>query len=242
MQASPVNTALFNNTTMQPAIEGDSPVRPERSHYFDVGVDQKIVSGLTIGADVYYKVGTDFLDDGQFGQAPMLTQFNYAQGYSEGVELKAKYQNEGFGAYANFAANHTKARNIVSNQYLFDDPVELAYMRDHYVFMDDAQVFTASAGGSYVWDKVTFSVDAIYGGGMPAVFANTQSEPAYLQVNLGVSRQFASWRADKPLTATFSVVNLLDECYLLRSNSGVGNYAPQYGPRRGFYLNLSQKL
>ena len=226
---------------MQPAVQADSPVRPERSHYFDLGADRKIFSGFTVGADVYYKLGTDFLDDGQFGQAPMLTQFNYAQGYAEGVELKAKYQDGDFSAYANFAANHTKATDIVSNQYLFD-PAELAYIRAHYIFMDDAQVFTATAGASYIWNKTRFSVDAIYGSGMPTGFANTQFEQPYVQVNLGVSRQFASWSAEKPLTATFSVVNLLDEIYLLRSNTGVGAYAPQYGPRRGFYLTLSQKL
>ena len=80
--------------------------------------------------------------------------------------------------------------------------------------MDDAQVFTASAGASYIWNKTRFSVDAIYGSGLPTGFANTQFEQPYVQVNLGVSRQFATWSAEKPLTATFSVVNLLDEIYL----------------------------
>ena len=61
-------------------------------------------------------------------------------------------------------------------------------------------------------------------------------------VNLGVSRQFDSFSPDRPLTVGFNVVNLLDNCYLLRSGSGVGDFAPQYGPRRGFYLTLSQKL
>ena len=47
---------------------------------------------------------------------------------------------------------------------------------------------------------------------------------------------------DKPLTVGFSVVNLLDNSYLLRSGSGVGDFSPQYGPRRGFFLTFSQKL
>jgi len=95
-QATPTNLALFNNTTQQPVIDANSPVLPERSHYFDVGVDQKLLPGLTVGADAYLKLATDLLDDGQFGQAVVLTQFNYANGYSEGLEFKAKYQNDGF--------------------------------------------------------------------------------------------------------------------------------------------------
>ncbi len=116
-QATPTNLALFNNTTQQPVIAADDPVLPERSHYFDVGVDQKILPGLTVGVDAYLKLATDQIDDGQFGQAVVLTQFNYARGYSEGLELKAKYQNDGFKAYANFSTNRTKAIDVVSNQY-----------------------------------------------------------------------------------------------------------------------------
>jgi len=40
----------------------------------------------------------------------------------------------------------------------------------------------------------------------------------------------------------FTVVNLLDTLYLLRSGTGIGEFAPQYGPRRGFFVTLSQKL
>src|SRR5208282_4795382 len=58
-QATPTNLALFNNTTQQPVIDANSPVLPERSHYFDVGVDQKLLPGLTVGADAYLKLATD---------------------------------------------------------------------------------------------------------------------------------------------------------------------------------------
>ena len=38
------------------------------------------------------------------------------------------------------------------------------------------------------------------------------------------------------------VVNLLDTVYLIRDGSGIGVFAPQYGPRRGFFLGLSKKI
>jgi outer membrane receptor protein involved in Fe transport len=246
-QATPTNLALFNNTTQQPVISADDPVQPERSHYFDVGVDQKILPGLTVGVDAYLKIATDLLDDGQFGQAVVLTQFNYANGYSEGIEVKAKYQNDGFKAYANFSTNRTKAINVVSNQYLFDDPVEFAYIANNYHFTDDCQLFTASAGASYKWDNTLVSLDGIYGYGLRQGFANLEQQQPYTQFNFAIARDFdiwpnAIWPSAKPLNLRFTVVNLLDTLYQLRSGTGIGEFAPQYGPRRGFCVTLSQKL
>lgn len=241
-QATPSNLALFNNTTQQPVVPGDDPVRPERSHYFDVGVDKTLLPGLTAGADAYYKIATDLLDDGQFGQAVVLTQFNYAEGYSEGAEFKAKYQNDGFTAYGNFSTNRTKAKDVVSNQYLFDDPVEFAYIANNYHFTDDCQLFTASAGISYNWRGTLISLDGIYGSGLRTGFANLDTQQPYTQFNLGISHDFDLWHNDKPFTARFSVVNLLDTLYVVRDGTGIGEFAPQYGPRRGFFLTLSQKL
>ena len=45
VEAAPANIALFNGTSGAPASGGTSPVLPERSHYFDAGVDQKIPFG-----------------------------------------------------------------------------------------------------------------------------------------------------------------------------------------------------
>ncbi|MGD0635191.1 MAG: TonB-dependent receptor [Beijerinckiaceae bacterium] len=241
-QATPSNLSLFTNTTQQPVVPGNDPVRPERSHYFDVGVDHKLFPGFDVGADAYYKIATNLLDDGQFGQAVVLTQFNYAEGYSEGIELKAKYQNEGFKAYANLSTNRTKAKDVISNQYLFTDPVEFAYIANNYHFTDDAQLITASAGASYRWDKTLFSLDGIYGYGLRTGFANLDHQQPYATFNLGVSHEFDVWSNDKPLTVRFDVVNLMDTVYVLRDGTGIGEFAPQYGPRRGLFLSLSQKL
>ena len=119
-QAATANLALFTNTTNQPEVPLADPVKPERSNYYDVGIDQKVLPGLDMGLDVYYKDVRDLIDDGQFGQAVVLTQFNWARGYSEGGEVKAKYTNGNFYAYANFALNVTRAIGPESNQYLLD--------------------------------------------------------------------------------------------------------------------------
>jgi outer membrane receptor protein involved in Fe transport len=44
------------------------------------------------------------------------------------------------------------------------------------------------------------------------------------------------------MTVRFDVVNLFDTTYLIRDGSGIGVFAPQYGPRRGFYAGVVKKF
>jgi hypothetical protein len=239
--SAPTNLAAFNGTTQQPAVPLDDPVRPERSNYFDTGVDQQLSQWLTAGVDGYYKKATDLIDDGQFGQANTLTAFNYAKGWNEGVEGKFRYDRDNFSFYGNVAWGHQYATQPDSNQFLWSDPAEYAYAMTHYIPTDHSQTWTGSAGASYLWYGTRFSVDAIFGSGLRNGFANLTTVPAYSQINLGVSHVFQSPIA-KPLTVSFSVVNVLDSTYVIRDGTGIGVFAPQYGPRRGFYLSLSQAI
>lgn len=247
-QAAQSDIALFANTTNQPEVMLANPLQPERSHYFDVGVDQTLLPGLTMGLDAYYKLAKDMIDDGQFGAAVVLTQFNYARGYSEGGEVKVKYVHGNFNAYANFAYNVTRAIDVVSNQYLFD-LATYQYLLTNYHYTDDMQRMTGSGGTSYRFpDTTTISANMIYGSGLRAgdlsdgVAPNSLHTTPYVVVNAGISREF-KWSADaKPVTLRADVVNLFDKVYELRDGSGIGVFAPQYGARRGYFAGISQKL
>ena len=240
-QATQSNLALFTGTTNQPDQTNNDPVKPERSHYFDVGVDQKLLPGLTAGLDAYYKIATDQIDDGQFGQAVVLTQFNWARGYSEGVEAKIKYQSGNFSAYANFAFNITRATDPVANQYLLDSAT-YTYLLTNYHYTDDMQMLTGSAGASYRWNQTLFAVDMKYGSGLPTGFANSSFNQPYATANLGIAHEVQAFPGAKPLTLRFDVVNLFDKIYAIRNGSGIGVFAPQFGARRGFFAGISQKL
>jgi outer membrane receptor protein involved in Fe transport len=246
--AAPVNLALVTPptapaNTQTPAVPINDPVLPERSNVFDVGVVQKIraIPGLEVGVDAYYKSARDLLDDGQFGQAYVLSGFNYARGINEGVELKANYANGNFRAYGNLAWATQVGKDIVSNQFLFG-PDELAFIANHYIFTDHAQQLTASAGASYLWEGTHFNASMIYGSGLRSGFANTDHVPSYTQVNLGISHDFNIVAANKPTTLRFDIVNLFDTIYEIRDGSGIGVFAPQFGPRRGFFVGITQKL
>jgi outer membrane receptor protein involved in Fe transport len=281
VEAAPANIGLFNNTTGAPnAGQANDPVLPERSHYFDAGVDQKIpfgcssagakdCSSLELGVDAYYKIATDLLDNGLFGQAYVLTAFNYANGYNEGIEFHAKYKSGNFQAYANVAVAQQRASQVVSNQYLFDNSTPLAdlggltefqYIQSHFVYTDHNQFVTASAGAVYQfcgrpatvaetfgadglsWCGTKLSADAIYGSGLRDGDANIGMVPSYTQVNVGIQREFLLPNDPKPMTVRFDVVNLFDSIYEIRDGSGIGVFAPQFGPRRGFFLGISKKI
>jgi outer membrane receptor protein involved in Fe transport len=270
--AAPVNLALVANTTAQPSQFLQDPVLPERAHVFDVGVSQLFSHGcapvptesfvkapprlsdecvsLELGVDAYYKIAKDLLDDGQFGAALVTSGFNYEKAYNEGVELSAKYRDGNFRAYGNVAWGVQKGTNIVSNQFLIDNAVALAdlggltrfqYIATHYIFTDHTQIWTGSAGISYLWQGTQFSADMIFGSGLRRGDANIDHLPFYTQVNAGVSHEFKGLTA-MPFTLRFDVVNVFDNVYEIRDGSGLGVFAPQFGPRRGYFAGWSQKL
>jgi len=278
VEAAPANIALFTGTSGAPASGGTSPVLPERSHYFDAGVDQKIpfqcytssaatkvCPTLDLGVDAYYKIATDLIDNGNFGQALVLSAFNYANGVVQGIEFSGKYTAGNFQAYANLAVGQEKATNVVSNQYLFNNTVpladlggltELQYINSHWIYTDHTQLVTGSAGAAYQfcgrastpnemwWSSLCgtkLSADMIYGSGLRAGDANIGTESPYAQFNTGISHEF-EMPDGKPLTVRFDVVNLFDTVYQIRSGTGIGVFAPQYGPRRGFYVGISKKI
>ncbi|WP_137861694.1 MULTISPECIES: TonB-dependent receptor [unclassified Sphingomonas] len=238
--------ALFAGTTKGPAITTDDPVRAEREHYFDGGVQQVLAPGLKVGIDAYYKIKRNLLDEGQFGPSLVLSPFNYAKGYAWGVELTANYTHGPLDLYANVARGEEKGRDIVSSQYFFAQD-ELDYIAAHSIFTDHSQRWTASGGGSLtIRDGIGTlvpSVDFLYGDGLRAgdpagIVPNGGKLPSYFTANIGITQNIDGPGLLKGLSIRLDVVNLFDRIYLLRDGSGVGVGAPQYGARRGIFAGI----
>lgn len=242
--------ALFNGTTKETEIATADPVRAEREHYFDAGVQQIVLPGLKIGLDAYYKIKRNLLDEGQFGPSLVLSPFNYAKGYAWGVELSANYTKGPVDLYANVARGREKGRNIVSSQYFFAQD-ELDYISNHYIFTDHSQNWTASGGASVtIHDGIGTlvpAVDFLYGDGLRAddpagIVPNGGKLPSYVTANIGIAQNLDGPGALKGVSIRFDVVNLFDKSYLIRDGSGVGVGAPQYGARRGFFAGITKKF
>ena len=247
--------ALFQNTTSAPlSPEATSPLA-ERANYYDVGVEQKILPTLTLGVDTYYKQSVNLIDEGQFGAPIILTPFNYRTGKQFGIEVAANYTNGSFSSYLNLAGQSAKGKDIDSAQFNFD-PADLAYIANNYIHLDHEQAFSASGGISYLWSGTRVSADFLEGSGLRADLPLPMGEvtayggdgipngdhlPYYTQINTGVMHVFHFPNAGT-LNVRFDVINLLDKDYEIRNGTGVGVGAPQYGPRRGYFLGLSKSL
>jgi hypothetical protein len=238
---STTSIAAFEHTTGAPASKGNSLPTVERDHYFDAGVTQDVIPGLNVGIDSYYKKATDLIDEGQFGPALIFETFNYNKGRVWGVEFTSSYTHENFYAYDNFAYSVAQGTQVVSGQFNFT-PAELSYINSHYVFLDHDQTFTNSAGAVYTWHGFAFSIDGIYGSGLRSGFANTGNLPYYIQVDGGVTRRVTLPNHGGVLEFRTAMVNMNDHIYQIRNGSGIGVFAPQYGPRRALYGGIKWEL
>ncbi len=234
----------FANTTNAPEVTENSPVKAERSNYFDVGVSQQIVSGLQMGVDAYYKLAKNQLDDGQFGAALILAPFNYRHGRVYGVEFTTTYNQGPWSVYANLAYSKAQGKQVTSGQFLFGQD-EIDYINNNYVYLDHDQTYTASLGASYNFQDTFLKdtllyFDMLIGSGLRDGFANTESLPVYYPINLGIAHNFKIKSGGvQGIQLRFDIVNLQDEVYQLRNGEGIGVGAPQYGQRRGFYGGLT---
>jgi len=241
---APPSLALLANTTAAPAVTDDSPVKAERAHYFDLGASQIVLPGLKVGVDAYYKIAKNLIDEGQFGAPIILTPFNYARGFAEGIELTSSYDIDNWSLYSNFSVSKAMGEHIISGQFNFS-PDDLAFIANHFIHLDHDQTYSASAGVGYTipWTKTKLSASMLFGSGLRASTTgpNSASLPDYQQVNLSVVQKIETGIFDG-LEARLDVINLLDLKYQIRNGTGVGVGAPQFGPRRAVYAGLTQRF
>ena len=241
--------AEFNGTSNASATVQDDPVRAERADYFDAGISQKVGSHFQVGLDGYYKKARNQLDDGLFGQTLILSAFNYAEGRVYGLEFTSSYSDGGFSTYINLAHSVAMGKNWNSAQFLFS-PDDLAYVKDHWIFLDHDQALSASYGASYDWKEARGDsrvyVDALFGTGLRTdstgpggvVIPNGGTVPAYYTISVGGEQSLkASHR--RIWKVRLDVLNLTDNSYELRNGAGVGVNAAQYGMRRGIFGSVS---
>jgi outer membrane receptor protein involved in Fe transport len=224
-------------TPAHPPLDG--PILPERSNYFDIGADHVVFPGFKLGVDLYWKIARDLIDEGQFGAPIILSVFNYGHANVLGLEFTGSYAHGNFSAYGNLSIGRERATQLVSQEFNFT-PQDLAYIDSHYIYTDHSQIVTASAGASYNLYGTHLNADLVYGTGLrddENGIPNGGVVAPYAQVNLGVTHKFADVFGG-PLEVNGSILNVTDRIYEIRSGTGVGVFAPQYGPRRAFYAGI----
>ena len=149
-----------------------------------------------------------------------------------------------FSAYGNLSVQAAHGKQVESAQFNFS-PDDFAYIAENYIHLDHEGRVAASGGASYLWQGTRFSADFVFGTGLRQqlvlpdgmVIPNGDHTPSYTVVNFGSTHDFHL--GSSVLTARFDVVNAFDKVYQIRSGTGIGVFAPQYGMRRGFFGGLA---
>jgi len=151
--------------------------------------------------------------------------------------------------YGNAAYEHAVGTNIVSAQFNFS-PAELAYIADHYIYLDHDQTWSASGGVSYLLTPVgeanplTASADLLVGSGLRAstpTVPNGAALPDYWVINASLVQKL-NLGLGTGTELRLDVLNLLNYVYEIRNGTGVGVGAPQYGLRRTILAGVKQSF
>jgi outer membrane receptor for ferrienterochelin and colicins len=240
----------FYGTSALPigSVTADSPPIAETANYYDLGVQQKLWTSLTLGVDGFYEQASNLIDEGQFGAPIVLTPFNYKYGHLGGVEFTGNYAVSNLSIYGNLAVQSAKGKDVESSQFSFTQ-AQLAYIENNYIHLDHEERVSASGGVAYMLFGTRLSTDLLFGSGLRqdgpdgalsdgSGIPNADHTPSYLTVNLGASHAFQM--PGGPLTLRFDIINASDKMYQIRSGSGIGVFAPQWGARRGFFVGISK--
>ena len=231
--------SLFAGTSFDISGQNDLPYA-QRDNYYDLGIQQKFGDHFTVGIDSYERVARNLIDEGQFGAPIILTPFNYHYGRNRGTEFTFNYTDGPLTAYANLAIAKAQGMDLVSSQFNFA-PDDLAYVADHFIYVDHDQTTSGSAGVTYRFGQTRVTLDAIYGSGLrtDSDIPNGARLPDYVQVNASIS-QHIDWAGGADVR--LDVINLADRAYEIRDGGGIGVGAPQWGPRRGVFVGLSKNF
>ncbi|MBV8774800.1 MAG: TonB-dependent receptor [Deltaproteobacteria bacterium] len=244
-QVPPFESALVNTvskfagTTGASNIQsGDDEIKAEDDEFFDAGIGQQLPFGLSATAEGWFLWATNKLDLAQFGKTYIFAPLQYEHGRGWGADFSLVKSTQRLSFYYNFSYAVQQANNVTGGQLLIDDPTELDYIARHWVYLDDDQEFTWSAGLTYQRWGFLLSADAIWGNGYRFGFANQETQHPYLQVNAAVGHRLPIPQLGE-VEGRLCILNLFDHVYLIRQGSGIGVFSPQYGPRRALYFSAT---
>jgi outer membrane receptor protein involved in Fe transport len=236
---SPGAPAAFAGTT---GLAGTGTVTPETEDdlEWDVGVVHQLMKHMTISEDAFYEYNKHYLDTGQFGDVPIFAPFNYKHGYIWGTETAVSYNTENLSMHASTTIGRNLQKGVATGQFNFG-PDELGYINRHYIVLDHQPLYGASGGITYNWKPYVFSISTIYSSGLRGDFADLESLPNVIQIDLSGQRSFQIPRIGEVIDR-ITLLNVADRTNLIRPAEGIGIFQSAYGPRLTVYDVLTVPL
>jgi outer membrane receptor protein involved in Fe transport len=236
---SPGAPTAFKGTT---GFAGFGTVNPETEddYEWDAGVVHQLTKNVAVSEDAFYEYTDHYLDTGQFGNVPIFAPFNYKHGYIWGTETAITYNGENLSAHASTTIGRNMQKGVATGQFNFD-PDELGYINRHYIVLDHQPLYGAAAGIAYRWKPWDFYADLLYSSGLRGGFADLESLPHVVQVNLAAQRSFHVPSIGE-ITNRITLLNIFDRTNLIRPAEGIGIFQAAYGPRITVYDTLTIPL
>ena len=236
---SPGAPQAFAGTT---GLAGFGTVTPETEddYEWDVGVVHQLMKHMTISEDAFYEYNKRYLDTGQFGDVPIFAPFNYRHGYIWGTETAVSYKTGNLSMHASTTIGRNLQKGVATGQFNFD-PDELGYINRHYIVLDHQPLYGASGGITYNWKPYAFSISTLYSSGLRGDFADLESLPNVIQIDLSGQRSFEIPHIGEVIDRV-TVLNVADRTNLIRPAEGIGIFQSAYGPRLTVYDALTVPL
>ena len=218
LEAIPLQILNLTGTTAASEDPTNNRVKPERSHYFEIGSTHTIGNTVVLQLTGYYKLNINQADAHQFNTTPLLNHFAYQRGWQRGIEgaLRAT-PADGLTARAAVAWGQCRGQGLQSGHFLLHEE-ELADIETG-IFCDHMQEITSSAMVTYrLSPRLTVSGQMLFGSGLRShePGAKTNSGHADSHTTYNMSLTYALPLANQStLLLGVDAINLLDQHELL---------------------------
>jgi hypothetical protein len=221
-------TVNFNDTTAASPPGVSSPLT-EDDNQWDIGVVYHPNSHITLSNDNFFELTRHYLDTGQFGVVPIFAPFNYEYGYIWGTQFSASYREGDFTGYANLTIGKNVEKGVATGQFNFD-PDELAFIDAHHIILDHQPLVGLTGGVTYNLNPWSFGAELTYSSGLVGGFADQETLPAIVQVNLNAERKFEIPGIGTVVDRVI-IENALDKVNEIRPAEGIGIFQSAFEPR-----------
>ena len=138
---------------------------------------------LNVGVDGFFKLGHNQLDLAQVADHGSHRAAELSRSRAWGSDFSLAFERDGCRRTSISRTRCCRRSTSSAGAFLADDADEISYIANHWVTLDDNQMFTGSAGASYKLWGFLLTVDAIWGSGYRRGFANSGELPPILQFN-----------------------------------------------------------
>lgn len=203
-------------TTAEPEDLTNNRVKPERSHYFEVGSTHAIGQVAVVQLTGYYKLNRNASDAHQFGSTPLLNYFAFRNGWQRGIDgsLKIKLM-ENLSARGNVAWGQCKGQGLQSGHFLLHEEELADIETSEGVFCDHMQEVTSSAVLTYrIFNNTTITGQMLFGSGLRTATAgektNSQSADSITTYNFSITHVISLPHKQKLLFG-FDMINAFNQ-------------------------------